>query len=109
MLSALNKVDVFSQGPGGTRLSLVIEAGEWQEPGSLLLLREKINNYAAFALDGEMHRKFPDSQGSHVTIAICPVDPLPLDIAKFIDQVATILAKDGLTVTVEPLPAAEAA
>jgi hypothetical protein len=109
MLSKLDKVDLVLEGSQGWELVLVIEPGEWDMSRRLWLLQEKINGYASFALDGQMHQMYPDSVGKPVSIVIRPVDPPPPDIAKFIDQIAAILAQDGLTVTVEPLPAAEAA
>jgi hypothetical protein len=110
MLRAIDKIDLYSETPARQqRLIAVIEAGEWQLPEAKWLLQEKLNAYAIYALDGQMHQMYPDSIGKPVSIVICPVDPIPPDIAKFIDQIAAILAQDGLTVTVEPLPAAEAA
>jgi hypothetical protein len=109
MLSSVNKLDLIGERHGTWRLILIVEAGEWQFDDSMFLIQEKLNAYAIYALDGQMHRMYPDSVGKPVSIVIRPVEPPPPDIAKFIDQIAAILAKDGLTVTVEPLPAAEAA
>jgi hypothetical protein len=109
MLVNTDKIELVVRRGNSYRLLLIIEAGEWQGGDAAWLLQEKLNAAASYALDGQMHRMYPDSIGAPVAIVIRPVDPPPPDIAKFIDQVATILAKDGLTVTVEPLPAAEAA
>jgi hypothetical protein len=105
-----NQVDVVTFGDDGSmRLALAVYGGEWRHRDAKLLLQEKLNAYAIYALDGQMHREHPDSIGKPVKIVVRPEEPVPSKIKPLLDQFAAILAQDGLTVTVEPLPAAEAA
>jgi hypothetical protein len=111
MLAKHNVIDLVASSNDKSKyvLVLVVEAGEWSLDDYLWLLQEKLNAYAAYALDGPLHKQCPDSVGKPVTIVVRPVDPMPDDAHILVAQVAAILAQDGLTVTVEPLPAAEAA
>jgi hypothetical protein len=67
------------------------------------LLQEKVNHYGAYALDGQMHREHPDSVGRPVKLAICSVDPVPPEVAAFIDRLRPLFEVDGLPITVERL------
>jgi hypothetical protein len=97
-------MDLSSATPDGQRrLIIVVDKGEWDLPNVRWLIQEKLNAYASYALDGQMFRVDPGSVGKPVTIVIRPVDPIPPDIAGFIDQIAAVLAQEGLAVTVEPL------
>lgn len=108
MLTNTSKIELVTVQPdGGWRLVAIVERGEWDQPDATWLLQEKLNALASYALDGQMRAEYPDSVGKPITLVICPVDPVPADIRAFIDQVAQLLAPEGLSVSVEPLPPEE--
>ena len=111
MLAKLDVVDVVSSDPEGRdyELAIVAEAGEWSHPNALLHLQEKVNGCLAFGLDGEMHRRHPDSIGKPLTIAIASVDPCPEFVHAFIERIRPIVQGDGVQLVVRELPQHQAA
>ncbi len=105
MLANTNKVDVISETAEGVqRLIIAVECGEWDLPESATLLREKVDAYASFALDGQMNELYPESAGKPVSIVIRPFDPVPTHLGRLIDRLASVLKPEGLTVSVELMP-----
>jgi hypothetical protein len=101
MLAAQNKLDLISKRPDGVfRLILVIEAGEWEHPDRVQLLQEKLEGYAAYALDGAMRRQYPEAK--RVEIVVRAVEPPPLDVAEALAHLVAQLRRD-IPVSVEPL------
>lgn len=102
MLARTDCVDSINRDPrtGEYELVLGVEAGEW-EPRDLSLSRfkDKIDGYARFALDGEMHQRYPESVGKPVVITVVSVDPVPAFFEKWIAAIARVYAEEGLTVS----------
>lgn len=90
---------------GEIELVLGVEAGEWETPEALELLKHKADRYAQYALDGEMHQSFPDSVGKKVSITVVSVDPVPPFYQKWLDAITRVFARDGLAVNVVRAPA----
>ncbi|MEW5851592.1 MAG: DUF6572 domain-containing protein [Myxococcota bacterium] len=50
---------------------VVIQRGPWDgSHEQLLKLQAKLNSYMTFALDGEMYRRYPESEGKQVIIRL---------------------------------------
>lgn len=109
MLAATDKIELIFQRSGAFRLVLVVEAGEWAHPEALALLEDKVDAAASFALDGQLLEEYPDAKGKPVQIVVRPVDPAPALVLAFIERAAEILSREGLSLTLEPLPAEDEA
>lgn len=97
MLSAIDKVDLQVAEPSGRRvLVAVAEAGDWQHENALWQLQEKFNHYGAYALDGQMHRQFPESIGKPVTFVLSSVDPIPDSALALVERMRPILGAEGV-------------
>lgn len=94
---------------GAVELVLGVEAGEWGLPDVDRLLKDKLDHYAQFALDGEMFRRFEGTEGKPVALTVVSVDPVPSRFEKFLAKVKDVLAGEGLTVTVVRAPQPRAA
>lgn len=101
MLAATDKVDSILDDPeiGGVELVLGVEAGEWQRPHALDELKDKIDGYARFALDGEMAQRFPALKGKRARITVVSVDPVPPLFEKWIAAIGRVFEAEGLTVS----------
>lgn len=101
MLAATDKIDSILDDPenGGVELVCGIEAGEWQRPHALDELKDKLDGYARFALDGEMAQRFPAFKGKRARITVVSVDPVPPLLEKWIAAIARVFAEEGLTVS----------
>ena len=78
MLAKTDVLDFQLAAPGGgVELVLGVEAGEWNAPEAEQWLKEKADMYARYALDSEMHQRFPESKGKPVSITVVSVDPVP--------------------------------
>ncbi len=93
MLAQPAVVDVVAKEKGDRewRLVVEVEAGEWALPQAVHLLEEKLNAYASFALDGQMHRLYPQAQAKNVHIVIASVDPLPEPAVRLLEKVRIAL------------------
>jgi hypothetical protein len=59
-------------------------------------LREKINAYAGFIINGSLLRQFPVAEGRHVIIQLdCP-EPPSGEIAAIVEHTVTELSKLGI-------------
>lgn len=104
MLEAIDVLDICSIAPDGrVQLFIVVEDDEWQSPQRVLLLQEKINAAASYALDGQLLRDHPEAAGKTVSLVLRAAT-LPDDVGVFVDRVRPILAQDGLPFTVELAP-----
>lgn len=76
---------------------IMIETRPWTDSTEQLAqLLEKINNYAVFALDGEMARAYPDSVGKQLRIQLdCQQEP-STRAAEVVDQARRQLADHNI-------------
>lgn len=90
-------VDVITHDPKTDEWILyVIETDAWDTPERIPQLQEKLNNYLKFALDGELHRKYPLAVGKHVRIRLDfhqPPDDMTL---RFIDLARDQIGEEGI-------------
>jgi hypothetical protein len=93
MLATPAVVDVVAKEKGQSewRLVLEVEKGEWALPRAVHLLEEKLNAYASFALDGQMHRLYPQALARNVNIVVASVDPLPQEAVWLLEKVRIAL------------------
>jgi hypothetical protein len=108
MLAKTNVIDLIAQDARECLLGLVVEEGEWDNPDRLWLLQEKVNTYAAYALDGALHAQYPGTAGKEVVIQIQTEDPLPPDAKDLVHQLAEIMRREKVSLSVQPLQQAAA-
>ena len=59
--------------------------------------QDKLNNYMSFALDGQMHKKYPDTIGLSVIISIDFLENESETIIDFLKKTKNIFLKEGVT------------
>lgn len=94
-------VDLVGEEATG-EISLIIAHGKaWtDEPDELDRLAEKINNYAAFALDGGLVRQFSESAGRPLRILIDCIDAPSPKVSSLLSRAEAQLAPYSLTLVV---------
>lgn len=93
MLATSSVVDVVAKEKGDPewRLVLEVDPGEWALARAVLLLEEKLNSYASFALDGRMRELYPNSHPALVRIVVVSADPLPEKAVWLLEKVRLAL------------------
>lgn len=104
-----NVVDLVTHDPASGEFALImIQTQPWSnEPGELQKLREKINNYAAFARGGDLVSKFPEAAGKPVRIQLdCNTAPSGR-VADLVNLAVDRLQQSGLRFVVNILATRE--
>ena len=99
-------IDFVAHDPKGEVVLVMVEGREWDGSSERLFeLQEKINNYAAFATDGQLVRKYPDFAGKPVRLELrCVGDPDP-ETARFLETAKQQLRSAGLSLSVKRIGA----
>jgi hypothetical protein len=92
-----NTIDIVAQSAAGEFLVIMVESRRWgSDPDQSLQLRQKINAYAAFILDGSLARHYPETAGHRVDIQLDCLD-VPLGEIKTVTEHAAVqLSKLGI-------------
>jgi hypothetical protein len=93
-----NTVDLVVTTPSGDAVLLVVVRAEaWTgSDEELLALQEKLHNYVAYALDGQMLRDYPQVSGLAWRIVIVSQDGPPDDRTQAVlDQLVPVVARYG--------------
>lgn len=98
-----NTIDLVAQDPDGTYLLVIIEDRPWgaadEQEGQL---REKINTYAGYVLDGSLARTYPETAGGPVRIRLDCLEEPRGHFAHIADHAAAQLAAHGIGFQVSP-------
>ncbi len=97
-------VDVVGHDPTTDEYVLyMVETRAWgADPLQGAQLREKINAYAGFILDGSLTRHYPQTDGAKLRIQLdCPEAPVG-EYTDITDRAATELDKLGVRLTINP-------
>ena len=72
-----NTIDVLAQDAEGRYVAVMVEDRSWgADSAQPMQLREKINSYAGFILDGELSHRYPETVGQPVHIQLdCIQEP----------------------------------
>lgn len=102
MLSEKNKIDLITQEPetGLYRLIMCIAQEEWSLEYAHYFLREKLNAYAIFALDGGLAR-LSKVLRPQATIVIAAETLPPEETRRFLSAIRDALRKESLDVVLE--------
>lgn len=89
-----NTIDVVAQDAEGQYVIAMVEDRPWgTDPGQPMQLREKINTYAGFILDGSLVRHYPETTHRPVLIQLDCVQQPTDDIATIVDHARGQLEK----------------
>ncbi|WXA87063.1 hypothetical protein LVJ94_12340 [Pendulispora rubella] len=80
------------------------EMGPWDGTKERLLrIQTRLNEYLAFALDGELSRRFPEDVGKKVHIRI-DCDHVPDDVSSaFLERARKVAELNGVSLSIELL------
>jgi hypothetical protein len=76
-IAETNTIDIVAQDAAGEFLVIMVETRPWgSDPKQAVQLRNKINAYAGYILDGTLARHYPATAGRNVLIQLdCPQAP----------------------------------
>lgn len=98
-----NTIDLVAQDADGTYLLVMIEDRPWGAADEQeAQLREKINTYAGYVLDGSLAQMYPETAGEPVRIRLDCLEEPPGHFAHITDHAATQLAAHGIGFLVSP-------
>jgi hypothetical protein len=103
-----NVVDVVGQDALGRFLMIMVESRAWgTDEAQASQLREKINAYAGFILDGSLARHYPETAGQPVDIQLDCAETPRGEFATILEHAAIQLQRLGIgfrvNVTATPL------
>jgi hypothetical protein len=92
-----NVVDVVGQDASGRYLMIMVEPRPWgTEEAQASQLKEKINAYAGFILDGTLARQYPESAGQPVDIQLDCSETPSGEFATILQHAAMQLQRLGI-------------
>ena len=96
-----NVVDVVGQDVSGRFLLIMVESRAWgTEALQAMQLKEKINAYVGFIIDGSLSRQYPETAGRAVDIQLdCPATPTG-EFAVILEHAAIHLQRHGIRLLV---------
>lgn len=99
-------IDCVAHDPKGEVVLVMVEGREWDGSDERLFeLQERINNYAAFATDGQLIEKYPEFAGKSVRVELrCAGDPDPAT-SRFLELAKRRLRSAGLSLSVKRIGA----
>lgn len=90
-------IDVVVQDGDGHYLLVMVEDRPWgADPAQPVQLRDKINAYTGFVVDGELSRHYPETIDQSVYIQLDCVQHPSADIATILDHARGQLGKLGI-------------
>lgn len=97
-----NVVDVVGQDGSNRYLMIMIESRAWgSDPAQASQLREKLNAYAGFIMDGTLARKYPETAGQPVDIQLNCCEEPSGEYATILDHAARQLQQLGVGLRVK--------
>jgi hypothetical protein len=100
-----NVVDVITMDPNTDECVLVaVEDRRWGDPSNLVQLQQKMEFYLAFALDGELATKFPETHDKRVRVRLeCAFAP-PAEVRAVLARLERGLRDCGVGFEVQVWP-----
>jgi hypothetical protein len=94
----------FIDGATGEAILVLVESDPWDVEGTRLeALQERLNECVAFAVDGQMTRQFPATEGRRVAISVEYVEEPGPNEHRFFDIVREQLLEHGIALRVAAL------
>ena len=96
-LAEANVVDLVGQDASGRYLVIMVESRGWgAEVAQASQLKEKINAYAAFIMDGTLARRYPETAGQPVDIQLNCSEKPSGEFATILEHAAIQLRRLGI-------------
>ena len=96
-------IDLVAQDADGTYLLVMVEDRRWGADASQdSQLREKINTYAGYVLDGSLARQYPETAGGQVRIRLDCAEAPSGHFAHITAHAARQLSAHGIDFQVNP-------
>ena len=67
-------------------------------------LQRRVHDYVRFALDGQMTREYPQTEGRSISIMLIVPEQPTGNLAAYIDLIRAPMAQEGIRLTVEVEP-----
>ena len=101
-VSATNKVDLVSRKKNGEYVLVVVADEPWQDTEEFQrMFQDKLNNYCAYFLDGQMKGEYADLNQRRITVAIHSATPIPSYSIELIKRAARGFKMTGLDIEAE--------
>ena len=92
-----NVVDVVGQDASGRYLMIMVESRAWgSDTAQASQLKEKINAYAGFIMDGTLAQQYPEAAGQPVDIQLNCCEAPSGEFATILDHAARQLQRLGI-------------
>jgi len=99
-----NVIDLVGDDGAGECLVVMVETRPWDaSPDQSEQLKQKMNAYAGYILDGTLARQFPKTKGKPVRIRLDCSEQPNTEIAVIVDWAARQLREYGIRVEVKVL------
>src|SRR5438270_275001 len=97
-------IDFIASDPRGEIMLVMVEHREWDGSDERLCqLEEKINNYASFALEGQLLEQHPELVGKPVRLELRYASPPDPATSRFLDLAREKLGARGLGFITKPI------
>ena len=98
-----NTIDLVAQDSDGVYLLVMVEERPWgASEEQEAQLRDKINTYAGYVLDGSLARQYPETVGQRVKIRLDCIEEPAGHLAHVLHHAAAQLAIRGISFHVNP-------
>jgi hypothetical protein len=101
MAATKYKIDLITRAKNGTFVLVLVQRKKWTASDAQLRgLQKRFNEYAAFALDGELTKRYPEAEGKRVKIRL-DIEHAPDRTTKvFLRRITAALAEHGIPLEV---------
>jgi hypothetical protein len=98
-------IDLVGQEADGTCLLVIVEERPWgSDPDQPRQLREKINSYTGYIVDGSLVKQYPEISGQPVKIQLNCSEAPPGELADVVRHAASQLERIGVGFAVRVVP-----
>lgn len=89
-------IDLVAEDADGTIAVVLTHTGPWDVPGLVPALREKLNVYAGFVLDGGLLSRYPEAAERRVSVRLSTDVEPPTEVQDVLEQATIRLAEHGI-------------
>lgn len=104
-LTNANTVDIVGQDAAGRVVLIMVETRQWgEDPIQEAQLKQKINAYTGYILDGDLVRLYPETSGRPVIIQLNCVSAPTVEVEAITHHAALQLKKLGIDFQINVQP-----
>ncbi len=98
MAAATYKIDLITKTRNGVFVLVLIQRRKWTgREAQLIALQQRVNEYASFALDGELTGRYPEAEGKRVKIRLDIEDAPDRTTKAFLRRIKAALAEHRIS------------